>query len=155
MKILCVSDTHGELTNLKQLINLEENIDFLLHAGDRMADVEFLQERSFNIVTVKGNLDQKARGNWEEIINITDKKILLTHGHKYRVKYGLNNLSYRAKELGVEIVIFGHTHRSCKVEQDDILYLNPGSLSYPRDGSVSYGLIKIKGKEIKAKIKSI
>ena len=37
-----------------------------------------------------------------------------------------------AKARGFDIVMFGHTHRPCLEQDDDIVALNPGSLSYPR-----------------------
>lgn len=154
MKILCVSDTHGDSTNLKEVIKSEKEIDLLFHAGDKIIDVEPIQNQDFNIVKVKGNRDFQYEEDLDKIINIKNKKILLTHGHKYRVKYGLTNLSYKAQEIEADIVIFGHTHRSLKLEQDSILYLNPGSLVYPRDGFASYGIIEVRGEEAIFEIKS-
>jgi hypothetical protein len=155
MKILCVSDTHRDLSNFNKVLELEEDFDLLLHAGDNIDDIDSIQDSAFNAVIVKGNGDRQKEGNWDEVINISDKKILLTHGHRYGVKYGLNKLAYKAMELEVDIVVFGHTHRSFKLEEDGILFLNPGSLNYPRDGSFSYGVIKIKEGKVRAEIKDI
>ncbi|SJZ68419.1 YfcE family phosphodiesterase [Selenihalanaerobacter shriftii] len=155
MKILCVSDTHGQVSELERIIPIEDNIDFLLHAGDHITDVESIEKDNFNIVKVKGNRDRGCEGNLDELIYIEDKKILLTHGHRYRAKYGLSNLAYKAVELEADIVVFGHTHKSLQVQEDDILYLNPGSLTYPRDGQASYGIIEINEGEIKSEIKAL
>jgi len=154
MKILCVSDTHGSTFNLEKAIKREEGIDLLLHAGDHIVDIESI-DANFNRVAVKGNGDRRYEGNLEEIISIGEKKILLTHGHNHRVKYGLTNLSYKAIEAEVNIVVFGHTHRSLKLEEDRILFLNPGSLTYPRDGSLSYIILIIEGEEVQVKIKEL
>ena len=32
----------------------------------------------------------------------------MCHGHKYGVKYGYNSIYYRGKEIGADIVLFGH-----------------------------------------------
>ena len=37
-------------------------------------------------------------------------KIFFTHGHKWGVKYSTDRLFYKAKEIGAQIALFGHTH---------------------------------------------
>ncbi len=59
--------------------------------------------------------------------------MFLCHGDSYRVKYGLDMLEKKAKEVRADIVIFGHTHVPLNIKKDNILYINPGSLSLPRD----------------------
>ena len=64
-------------------------------------------------------------------------KTLLTHGHYYNVSVGAEYLKQEARARGFDIVMFGHTHRPFyeveKKEGDkDLIVLNPGSLSYPR-----------------------
>ena len=41
-------------------------------------------------------------------------------------------LEEEARSRGVQIVMFGHTHRAFLEQKEDITILNPGSLSYPR-----------------------
>ena len=48
---------------------------------------------------------------------------------KYGVKYGYNSIFYRAKELDVDIVLFGHSHIPIIEECDGIILMNPGSIS--------------------------
>ena len=59
-------------------------------------------------------------------------RVLLTHGHYYYVSLGIEDLKRYAAGRGCDIVMFGHTHRPLIDYSDDIIALNPGSLSYPR-----------------------
>ena len=68
---------------------------------------------------------------------LTRYKTLLIHGHYYNVSVGAEYLKQEARARGFDIVMFGHTHRPFyeveKKEGDkDLIVLNPGSLSYPR-----------------------
>ena len=68
----------------------------------------------------------------EEIIEIEGYKILVTHGHYYYVNSGVDNLKAYAREQGVDIAMFGHTHVPYFEVDDELTILNPGSLTYPR-----------------------
>ena len=83
----------------------------------------------------------------------SNKKIMITHGHRYGVKYGLERLYFSALENEVDIVLFGHTHISLNEKYDNILFFNPGSLTHPRLLSKgSYGIIEISDSDIISKI---
>ncbi|MCK8825340.1 metallophosphoesterase [Fuchsiella alkaliacetigena] len=156
MKLLCVSDTHGNTEVLRKVIDLEKEVDFLFHGGDFIVDTDPFIDRDLKIIKVKGNCDHQHPGELEKVVEVADKRILLTHGHKYNVKYNaLASLAYRAAEIEADIVLFGHTHRSFKLKEDNVLYLNPGSLAYPRDGVFSYAIIEISKTGIKAEIKTV
>jgi len=134
MKILVVSDTHGNVNLvLQNIVNMEKS-DMLFHLGDYVDDAEKIS-KLFGIptITVRGNGDMQRKDyKYEELVEIQGKKIFLTHGHKYNVKQGLNNLYYRALELNADIVLFGHTHVPMVEEIDGLIIMNPGSPTYPR-----------------------
>lgn len=155
MKLLCISDTHGNIENLEKVIKSVDKIDILLHAGDHIVDVDSINQHGFEVFRVKGNCDRGTDGKLREVINIEDKKLLLTHGHQYGIKYGLHKLSYQAAEVEADIVVFGHTHRSLCSKENGVLYFNPGSITHPRDNSESYGIIEIKDGKIEGRIKTL
>ena len=68
---------------------------------------------------------------------------MLTHGHNYNVNYGLMNLSYKAEEENAQIVLYGHTHRYNVDYINNIFFLNPGSVSRPRDKDASAAILNI------------
>ena len=58
------------------------------------------------------------------------KKIFMCHGHRYGVKYSYNSIYYRGKEVGADIVLFGHSHLPIIEECDGLTLMNPGSISH-------------------------
>ena len=59
---------------------------------------------------------------------------MVTHGHLFNVKSGLMKLRYKALEQNANIVCFGHSHILGIEKVDDILFINPGSIRFPREG---------------------
>lgn len=146
MKILVLSDTHGKTEIFPRIKEQVNDIDLVIHLGDNTKDVQQLKEEFLtDVYNVKGNCDYMDDITPEEkVINIYGKKIFLTHGHNYGVYESLNNIYYRAKELDVDIVLFGHSHIPISVNHEDILLFNPGSTALPRGGSKrSFGIIEI------------
>ena len=64
--------------------------------------------------------------------------VFCCHGHRYGVKSGLARLAARAKELGCEVALYGHTHRAAVEEVDGVLCVNPGSAGAYSDASYCY-----------------
>lgn len=148
MKILVFSDTHGRINTTINLIKAQ-NPDMIIHLGDLVKDAEDLNS-VFNDIRfeyVAGNNDFYSNVPYEKIINIDNKKIFITHGHKYRVKYGLDDIISKGETEKVDCILFGHTHEGFERMENNILLLNPGSISIPRNNP-SYGLIEIKNNEI-------
>jgi len=153
MKILVVSDTHGRYDKFLKHIN-KEKFDAIFHLGDYVEDGEYISKKlDIQSTIIMGNGDYGKNYNEDEIIEINGKKIFLTHGHIYNVRFGVSNLYYRGKELGVDLVLFGHTHIPINVKENGIRIMNPGSPSFPRgrDIKYTYGIVSIE-KEIKTEI---
>lgn len=134
MKILIVSDTHGDINRVVQNIKNMEKFNMIFHLGDYVEDAEKISQLfDIPMITVRGNGDiQRDDYNYDEVLEIKEKRIFLTHGHKYNVKQNITNLYYRALELNADIVIFGHTHVPIIEKIDDMIIMNPGSPTYPR-----------------------
>lgn len=151
MRILIVSDTHRQNDNFVKVIDKIGVIDLVIHLGDAEGSEYFLSKQlSCPIEVVAGNNDFFSNLPKEREIQIENYKILLTHGHYYYVTVGMEQIRCEAIERGVDIVMFGHTHRPLLEIGKDVTLLNPGSLSYPRqDGKrPSYIImdIDVKGK---------
>ena len=119
-------------------------LDHLLFAGE-LNDGQKLAPALILTVAVKGNCDIPAgAGSNEEIVAILDKKFYLVHGHQFGVKQSINRLYYRAQELGVDVVVYGHTHTPHLEYTGDLWMINPGSPTRPRLNSKgSYVLIEM------------
>lgn len=111
MRILIISDTHGYTDNVIDYVESNKKPDMIFHLGDYVRDgVKIGNIFDIPIKIVRGNGDYMEEDfNYDEIVKIKDKKILLTHGHKYNISYSIDRLFYRGKELGVDYILFGHT----------------------------------------------
>lgn len=152
MRIGVFSDTHKDLSLAQKALQQIGTLDLLLHAGDHYRDGLILGEKyKINTKAVAGNCDYFSNGPTEETIDLGEHKILLTHGHLHGVKSNLQRLYYRSQELGADIVIFGHTHIPLYIVENDVHFLNPGSITLPRGNSKPcFGVITLDAKvEIK------
>ena len=85
MRILLVSDSHGEKEILDQLIIRWPDVDLYLHAGDSLQEARSI----YPFRTVRGNCDFYYDLQNELIIPTPFGKILMRHnkcGHEYMVK---------------------------------------------------------------------
>lgn len=137
MKIGIISDTHGDMKSIEKAILYLKECDLIIHAGDSIDDAEYIHYATdIDVKSVKGNCDLYGiDGEYELIFEVDNKRFFLCHGHNYDVKYGLKYLYSLAKDNQIDIVIFGHSHVPLYKKLDNILFINPGSLSYPRGGS--------------------
>ena len=131
MKIGVVSDTHipesaPELP--PELLRGLEGVDLILHGGD-ILDCAVLDELETiaPVRAVRGNMD---RGPFAR--HLRPAEMLEVAGLGIYVLHDLNTLDLDPCAAAVRVVISGHTHRPQAIEQDGVLYLNPGSAGYPR-----------------------
>ena len=133
MKILIVSDTHGRHSNLDKVLELEQDIDMLLHLGDVENGEDYIEEiTKCPVYIIAGNNDLFSYLPTEREIRIGKYKVLMTHGHGYCVSRDTKSLRRAATARGIDIVMFGHTHRPYLDVEGELMVINPGSLSYPR-----------------------
>ncbi|MEA1975725.1 MAG: metallophosphoesterase [Bacillota bacterium] len=134
MKILIVSDSHGDKETLLSVIE-KENPEKVFFLGDYISDIYEIESLlNADICAVKGNTDVGVNGVEDIILNIYNQRILLTHGHKYNVNQTMYKLYLKARENFVDYVFFGHTHRYEDFIENGIRFINPGSIAKPRDG---------------------
>lgn len=134
MKVVVVSDTHGRIEPFLEKIENEKDIELIIHLGDMVDDAKKIQERTnLPMFSIRGNNDyMDVNTPWKQLIHLECHKVLITHGHKERVNFGISSLVYSAKEAQVDMVMYGHTHVYHFEEVDGIKVLNPGSAGYDR-----------------------
>ena len=162
-KLLVTADVHGSYGTWLTLKSLLGPDDALVVAGD-LFGTRFphhgspdyqpdlirkeLADFKHPLYFVYGNCDKPAFSpGYEENLTFQfmGQTIYLHHGHR-----PLRQLPFCSG-----IIIQGHTHVSMLDQDDKILFLNPGSLTVPRDGLFTYAtinnieinLINIKTKE--------
>ena len=145
MKVIIVSDTHGRDDNFYKVMSMH-NPDMVIHCGD-IEGSEQAMKRSVDcpMMIVSGNNDYFSELPKEREFEIEGYKVWMTHGHHYYVSVGNERLKQEAIARGVDIVFYGHTHRPLVDREDEIIVVNPGSLSYPRqEGHIpSYAIMEI------------
>jgi putative phosphoesterase len=131
MRILVMSDSHGNVPLALQACDLAGSFNALIHLGDGDEDAEILAlALDIKVVHVAGNCDIGSASPRELLLECEGKKLLLMHGDACGVKSGLGKLEKRAREAGVDAVLFGHTHRATVTTlSGGILAVNPGTLT--------------------------
>ncbi len=133
MKVLIISDTHRQTDNFYRVIDKIGPIDLIIHCGDvEGSEYEFEAAAECPIVMVAGNNDFFSELSREEYLDIGPYKVWVTHGHTYYVSMGYERIKDEAIGRGVDVVMFGHSHRPLIDIDDEVIAVNPGSLSYPR-----------------------
>lgn len=135
MKLIAISDTHlktGEIP--PQLQALIEECDIIVHAGD-FSTVEAY--KAFNsggkLKAVFGNDDVPELKKFlprRLKFEVEGVKIGVVHEGGLSVT-DMTAQGYLAKEMEVDILIFGHLHRPL-IEKKDVMLVCPGSPTKPR-----------------------
>lgn len=162
MKWLIASDIHGSAYFCEKLIKAykRENADKILLLGDILYHgprndlpegyapkqvIAMLNELAQNILCVRGNCDAEvdqmvldfplmadyaivAGASKEDGQSIRMPMIYATHGHVY------NNGNLPPLQTG-DILLHGHTHVPACEQHETHIYINPGSVSIPKEGS--------------------
>ena len=156
MKVLVISDTHGNIQNVIHILKLIRplGVDTIIHCGDYIDDARRLIKLypDITVYAVYGNCDGLAhKDEYTQIITLEKVPILITHGHRYGIKWGdYKELYIDAKAEAAQLAICGHSHAAYLKKEQGIILLNPGSISLPRDfNAPSYGIIDLEAGKIK------
>lgn len=149
-RILVFSDSHGETKNMKQIIENMPGVTAVIHLGDLNRDIQFLEDNFFDfpIYGVQGNNDFSGLYPNEKMLTIGEKKIFITHGHYYLSHWDSAPLKHIPQAAEADLILFGHTHVAEKELFDGKILANPGSISRPRMGNASYGVIEIENQTL-------
>lgn len=157
MLIGLISDTHiperaNKLPNM--LFDVFKNVDMIIHAGDMVSiDVKEELEKIAPVYCIQGNMDRVYGLDFPKslILDIENYKIGVIHGEVYPRGDTLQ-LKYLALELGVDILVTGHSHQALIEKVDNILLLNPGSPTVPRLTDPTVMLLHIENDDVDAEI---
>ncbi len=118
MRLAILSDTHGRLR--PEVLEHIKGADAILHGGDinKQAIVDELKGYA-PLYVVRGNNDKE----WAEAIphdltvTLGGIRFFMVHNKK-EIPENLD---------GVDVVVYGHSHKYAQEERDGVLWLNPGS----------------------------
>lgn len=153
MKIMIASDIHGSEFYCEKMLSCyqKEKADKLLLLGDLLYHgprndlpegyepkkvISLLNDVATELLCVRGNCDCEVDQMVLEfpvladyaILYIGNRMIFATHGHKY------NQNQLPPMKAG-DILLNGHTHVPKCERIGEFLYLNPGSVSIPKENS--------------------
>lgn len=154
MLIGLISDTHIPDRGVKLPETVKyafKDVELILHAGD-ITDLSAIEEleKIAPTIAVQGNMDRLSGLDLPpaQIIEIDlpkKEKVLkigLIHGEVYP-KGDTQKLYYSALELGVDILVSGHSHVPQLETIKEIILVNPGSPTSPRLSDPSVALLEI------------
>ncbi len=146
MRILIVSDSHGTTSGIDRAVTAFMP-DMIIHLGDIERDVEYIEAvyPDVQLEAVVGNNDWWCERESEKVIEADGIRIFITHGHRYGVYDKGERIAERAAELGCELAFFGHSHIASDEVFDGVRVINPGSVSRPRAGNASVGVLETEG----------
>ena len=153
MKWMIASDIHGSASYCRQMLDRfdEEQADRLLLLGDLLyhgprnalpdeydpkAVIDMLNARAEVLLCVRGNCEAEVdqmvlsfpvMADYA-LLPVGKKLIYITHGHHARED---NPPPLRAGD----ILLHGHTHVPACAAHENFLYINPGSVSIPKENS--------------------
>ncbi len=155
-----ISDTHipdRSPVIPDKVFKVFKGVDMILHAGDLTSlDVRDELNSLAPIKCVQGNMDRYYGLELpkHEIMEIGDIMVGLNHGEVYP-RGDTQQLKYIGLEMGVDVLISGHTHQSFIRELDEMLLLNPGSPTVPRLAYPSVMLLEIRDGRVEAEVVKI
>lgn len=156
MKCLVFSDVHGSSYYMKKVIDCFEKegcfkmicLGDLLYHGPRndlpyghnpKEVIELVNKYKDDIIMIRGNceaeVDQMVLDfKIHDEMYLENGTVYLTHGHKINPNNPIN-------DPNVKIVLYGHSHVSLVSNVDDVLYINPGSVSIAKENTPNSLLI--------------
>lgn len=153
MKYLFASDIHGSATAAKKLkeIFLFEKADFLVLCGDLLYHgprndlplgynpkevIDILNSLSDRIIAVRGNCDSEVDQMVLDFPMLCDYTLISDEGIRMYVTHGhIYNNENPLKLSENDLMICGHTHILDIIKNDFYTYLNPGSVSIPKENN--------------------
>ena len=150
MKLMFISDIHGIKTNLEKVKEKfkELNCDKLVVLGDlyyigpRNKMIEgydikavesFLESMKDKLICMRGNCDSEVDLMISNFPIMNDLSLIMTENHDLYITHGhIYNESNWMKENS--ILIYGHFHIPFIKKIETNYYINPGSISLPKEG---------------------
>ncbi len=153
-RIIALSDTHLESETLPPAVTaLAKNADIILHAGD------FVSVKCHAALAALGRLEA-VHGNSDcielkrllperRVIEVEAIRIGLVHMASHGSD--LVGAEMMAREMDVQVLVFGHIHRPL-IEKGKLLLICPGSTTLPRMSAPSVAELVIEDGSVQGNI---
>ena len=158
MRIIIASDIHGRILAAKRLEEIVNAMkpdkvillgDYLYNGPrngvpsdyDPMGTVSVLNRFAAITVGVRGNCDSRVD---QSLVRFTmeDSKVIYLNGYRCDLIHGDLLTSELLEVERGDVLMYGHTHAPMLKKSDGVVYVNPGSIAFPKAGSpASYGVM--------------
>ncbi|MGM9998148.1 MAG: metallophosphoesterase family protein [Candidatus Bruticola sp.] len=146
IRIALISDIHGRIE--PAVLDHLQDCDYIVCAGDTESPAILAElEAIAPLTVVRGNCD------WRPWADDLPKDAVLKAGElNIYVIHNIDCLSFNPNPNKIDVVVYGHTHRYKQYYENDVLYINPGSVSEPRGGQYPHMyILEAEGKKIYVK----
>ena len=149
MRKIVVSDIHGSIDSITHLLHamkhhqIDEILalgDFLYHGPrnpipDHYAPKEVIEVlNKLKIEAVRGNCDAEVDQmmlnfpitETSRQFHLKEKTCLMTHGHIINPDHPIE---------GIDMLLYGHVHLPIAKKENDLIILNPGSITLPKENN--------------------
>ncbi|MGB9846654.1 MAG: YfcE family phosphodiesterase [Desulfotomaculales bacterium] len=164
MRVGLVSDTHGELENLREALRQMTDrhaVEMVVHLGDEWEDAAVFRELppAVEVLAVPGIYAPEYRN--PAVLNrvvreIAGWRVLFTHASSATASDlpGDPDPEELAAGHAVDVVAYGHTHVPSAEERGGVLWVNPGHLkSADKKGHPpGYAVLTFREEEVKAEV---
>jgi putative phosphoesterase len=161
MKLLLISDIHGSIYYARKAMDVFEKEsadlivilgDFLYHGARNPLPLDYNPKEAAQLLNIFADRIIAIRGNCDSevdqmvldfpimsdysIVLHNNRRLFLTHGHIYNE----GNLPRLSKG---DVFISGHTHIPKAEKKGNIIIINPGSITLPKENNPNtYGLLE-------------
>ena len=159
MLVGVVSDTHNNVRNIKNLINIfnNEKVDLVIHTGDITSASSLNLFKSLNcpMMGVYGNNDRQEEGLHESCeenkFQFSEPPFLIQlDGKKLAIFHEPDEIdSFLKSNQEIDLVLHGHTHRYRQELIKGTVFFNPGESAGLMEGKNAIGIINLSNLKIK------
>jgi hypothetical protein len=152
LKILVISDSHGDESSLEMILQKEQDCDMIIHLGDGINDMGPLIRYTVGkpVYLIRGNNDFGPDITDQQVIKAQDVTIFACHGHRLYVKYGLEKLYLQGLKENARLCLYGHTHYQALEEFNDVTLMNPGAAANKK-----YAVVQVEREAFTVLLKSL
>jgi len=142
----------------------KKSYDLVLCTGDLTSEdvLAWLRGLAPEVHVVRGNMDY-LRLPLQVVVAVEGLRIGVYHGAGVHPRGDLAKLALKAKQLGVEVLVTGHTHypKVALVREQEVVVVNPGSATGVWGGDArasltpSFAIMEVSGRDLVVEVKEL
>lgn len=143
---------------------IKKSYDLVLCTGDLTSEdvLAWLRRLAPEVHVVRGNMDY-LRLPLQVVVAVEGLRIGVYHGAGVHPRGDLAKLALKAKQLGVEVLVTGHTHypKVALVREQEVVVVNPGSATGVWGGDArasltpSFAIMEVSGRDLVVEVKEL